>query len=316
MSLLFGILLMIQLGSQIDVPYAQSGGHTVLTDLTALSSDLSWYVVDDSVMGGRSQGALEMEQGALRFAGRTITNGGGFSSIRSQPMHLDLGNRTGIQLRIRGDGRRYTWRLTTAARWRGRQVSYWADFDTRDGVWSLVNIPFARFVPQYRGYRLDGPTLDPREITGMGLMIYDKQDGPFELRLSDVGTYSLDEVFTLERYQWNNRVLVISARSDDDENLVAQKKALTQSAAEFADRDMVLVTLLDKAISLAGDRNLTTAEVATTRETLGISDGTFALRLIGKDGSVKLSRNSATSVAEIYSLIDSMPMRQREKQHP
>ena len=150
----------------------------LLTDFTSASSDLGWYVVNDNVMGGRSEGDFEKEQGQLRFTGRTTTNGGGFSSIRTQPVQL-----------IRGDGRRYTWRLTTDARWRGRPISYWADFETRDGTWTTVNIPFAAFIPRYRGYQLEGAALDAAKITGMGLMIYDDEDGPFELQLASVHAY-------------------------------------------------------------------------------------------------------------------------------
>ena len=58
-----------------------------------------------------------------------------------------------------------------------------------DGAWTTVNIPFADFIPQFRGYQLDGPALDPAQITGMGLMIYDNLDGPFELELASVHAY-------------------------------------------------------------------------------------------------------------------------------
>jgi monofunctional biosynthetic peptidoglycan transglycosylase len=79
--------------------------------------------------------------------------------------------------------------LTTVARWRGREVGYWADFGTRDGEWQTVDIPFSNFIPRFRGYQLDGPPLDTGVITGMGLMIYDKRDGPFELTLAGVYAY-------------------------------------------------------------------------------------------------------------------------------
>jgi hypothetical protein len=161
----------------------------LLTDFTSTSADLGWYVVNDNVMGGRSVGGFQQEEGELIFTGRTNTNGGGFSSIRSQPAQLDLSSYTGIELKIRGDGRRYTWRLTTEARWRGKQISYWADFETRDGTWTTVNIPFGDFIPRYRGYQLEGSALDAAQITGMGLMIYDNEDGPFELRLASVHAY-------------------------------------------------------------------------------------------------------------------------------
>lgn len=155
-----------------------------------MNTDLGWYVVNDNVMGGRSDGDFEQKDGVLNFTGCTNTNGGGFSSIRTKPLELALADQSGIQLRVHGDGRRYMWRLTTNARWRGRPVGYWAEFPTQHDVWTTVNLPWSNFRPQYRGYRLDGPVLDPGQITGMGLMIYDGLDGPFALQLASVGTYS------------------------------------------------------------------------------------------------------------------------------
>ena len=297
----------------LDASDSHPEGELMLTDFTSISSDLGWYVVNDNVMGGRSEGDFKQEQGELSFTGRTNTDGGGFSSIRTKPMQLDLSKHAGIQLHVKGDGRRYTWRLTTTALWRGRQVSYWADFETRDGTWSTVNIPFSSFIPRYRGYQLDGPALDPGQITGMGLMIYDKQDGPFELHLASVRAYSMVAPFSLMQYQWKNRVLVVSAPTEDDKNLGEQQNEMAATPEEFADRDIVLVTLLDNAVSTAGDRELTPGEAAMARTTLGIRPGAFALRLIGKDGSVKLAGETATPMTEIYALIDGMPMRQREK---
>ena len=188
-SLIYGLLLMtlvVPLQGAADT----TANEILLTDFTSNSGDLGWYVVNDNVMGGRSEGGFQEEQGTLYFAGDTNTNGGGFSSIRTSPLQVDLSNYAGIRLRVKGDGRRYTWRLTTTARWRGRQVSYWADFKTQDGTWTTVDIPFYRFIPRFRGYQLDGPALDSGQITGMGLMIYDNQDGPFELQMTGVYAYS------------------------------------------------------------------------------------------------------------------------------
>ena len=94
-------------------------------ELVALASGMSepgWYVVNDNVMGGRSDGDFRIEEGELHFAGRTNTDGGGFSSIRTDAVELDLAGYDGIRLRVKGDGRRYTWRLTTTARWRGQEI--------------------------------------------------------------------------------------------------------------------------------------------------------------------------------------------------
>ncbi len=162
----------------------------MLTDFTPDSPDLGWYVQNDNVMGGRSEGGFEQTSGELIFAGDTNTNGGGFSSIRTQPFELDLSNHDGIRLRVKADGRRYTWQLQTDARWRGRRISYWADFETSAGEWSTIDIPFEKFYPQFRGFELDEPELDSGKITELGLYIYDKLDGPFELRLASIEAYS------------------------------------------------------------------------------------------------------------------------------
>ncbi len=180
------------IADNVDAGDREARSEFLLTDFTANTADLGWFVVNDNVMGGRSEGGFEIGSGELIFSGRTNTDGGGFSSIRTQAVEVDLSRRAGIRLRVKGDGRRYTWRLTTDARWRGRRIAYWADFTTQNGEWQTVNIPFSEFVPRMRGYRLDGPLLDLRNIAGMGLMIYDREDGPFELRLGLVGAYSTD----------------------------------------------------------------------------------------------------------------------------
>jgi monofunctional biosynthetic peptidoglycan transglycosylase len=233
----------------------------LLADYAVEQSLLDWFVVNDNVMGGRSEGGFRIAQGELFFGGSTNTRGGGFSSIRTAPLQLDLSSYQGVRLKVLGDGRRYTWRITTDARWRGRRVSYWAEFDTQQGEWSTIDIPFSNFVPQFRGVRLDGPDVDPARISGMGLMIYDKQDGPFELRLESVHAYGAQKPFAIAHYQWQKRVLVVSASDAEDDHLVSLQGELADMQSEFSDRDLELVVLLDSGTSLAGHRKLTATEV-------------------------------------------------------
>ena len=305
------MLFMTMHTQQLDTVRSHPDESLTIADFSK-PHDLDWYVVNDNVMGGRSEGGFTIEQGELRFSGSTNTNGGGFSSIRTQPVQMDLSRFSGVRLKVMGDGRRYTWRLTTNARWRGRTVSYWADFHAREGVWATVDIPFSKFVPRFRGIRLDGPELETRQITGMGLMIYDELDGPFELRVASIHAYSAQATFGLEQFRWKKRVLVVSAESKDDTDLIKLQSEIASMPEEFSDRDMLLVTLLDSGPSTAGNRELTAAESSATRAALGIQPDSFALRLIGKDGSIKLSAESATSSTDIFALIDSMPMRRQE----
>jgi len=129
LSLVFGLLLMTLPGPPPDAADPEpaengKGAELMVTDFTASSPELGWYVQNDNVMGGRSEGGFESKQGELLFAGNTNTNGGGFSSIRTQPFKLDLSDYAGIRLRVKGDGRRYTWQLQTKALWKGRRVGY------------------------------------------------------------------------------------------------------------------------------------------------------------------------------------------------
>jgi monofunctional biosynthetic peptidoglycan transglycosylase len=175
----------------MTVPAASGAGddnpaELLLADFTQTAPGPDWYVQNDNVMGGRSQGGFEITDGQLVFTGNTNTNGGGFSSIRTAPFKLDLSGYTRIRLHVKGDGRRYTWQLQSTGRYRGFEISYWADFETVAGEWTWVDLPFSAFAPNIRGYPLDGPPLPVQDIAEFGLYIYDKLDGPFELRLDRI----------------------------------------------------------------------------------------------------------------------------------
>lgn len=296
-------------GLSLNAATSHSTSEGVITDFTESSPDLRWFVVNDNVMGGQSEGSFKQIEGKLTFSGNTNTDGGGFSSIRTGPLQMDLAKYKGIRLLVKGDGRRYTWRLATSATWRGRAVGYWADFETLQGVWSIVHIPFAHFAPQFRGLKLRGPDLDPALITDMGLMIYDKLDGQFQLQLGNILAYSQEDTFTLERYKWKNRLLLVNAPSEDDKHLRHLQRELMAAPEAFGSRDMILVTLLDTPKSSSKRGNSTLAVTDITDTSLAIQPGAFAIRLIGKDGSVKLATESKTLMSEIYALIDTMPMR-------
>jgi len=67
-----------------------------------------WMSINDVVMGGVSTGRLEATgNDTVAFTGLvSLENGGGFASVRSRPREQDLRRYSGLELRIRGDGRR------------------------------------------------------------------------------------------------------------------------------------------------------------------------------------------------------------------
>ncbi len=168
---------------------ASAGPLKLITDFSESPDGLEWYVVNDNVMGGRSSGGFELNDGNLVFTGSTNTRGGGFSSVRSRGPRVDLSDFSGIRLRVKGDGRRYSWQLRTDALYRGRELGYWRDFQTTAGEWLEIELPFVDFVPKFRGTQLDLGPPDPAQISGMGLMISDGQDGPFAIAVDSVHAY-------------------------------------------------------------------------------------------------------------------------------
>lgn len=156
---------------------------------------LDWRVVDDGVMGGLSKGRVSIsDEGILTFKGTlSLENNGGFSSIRTNTVELDLGASQGISARVRGDGRSYQMRLGTDALYRGREVSFTADFATEEGEWTTVKVPFEKFTGSFRGMKLKEEVLDPEKIRRLGLLLGDKKAGPFELEVDWIRAYGSEE---------------------------------------------------------------------------------------------------------------------------
>ena len=148
-----------------------------------------WAIVNDGVMGGRSTSDVERtDHGTLRFSGHvSLENNGGFASTRTELGPIDLSAFDGVALRVRGDGRRYQFRLRMQP---GDRIAYEAEFDTEPGEWMEVRLPFDRFRPTFRGRRPVGaPALDPARLGQLGFLIADKREGPFELEVEWIRAY-------------------------------------------------------------------------------------------------------------------------------
>ena len=162
----------------------------ILFDFSGKAPGEKWVTVNDNVMGGRSKGGFSFKGDKLVFAGSTNTNGGGFSSVRSKATDLDLGNKDGVIIRFKGDGRTYKFGVRMAR----SSAAYRADFKSSgDGRgWQVVKIPFSSLAPSWRGTKLSLKRypLKKERIESIGLMIYDKKDGPFRLQVDWIRTYS------------------------------------------------------------------------------------------------------------------------------
>ncbi len=150
-----------------------------------------WIIVNDGVMGGRSSARIEATDDGIRFAGYlSLENNGGFSSTRHLLAEAPTGM-SGVRMKLRGDGRSYQLRLRQDQRYDG--VAWSAPFRTT-GEWQTVEFRFADFEPVFRGRSVPGAgAVDPAAVTQIGIMLADKQEGPFALEISQLGFYRADD---------------------------------------------------------------------------------------------------------------------------
>ncbi len=90
----------------------------------------------------------------------------------------------------------------------------------------------------------------------------------------------------LAAHQWTHRVLIIDTPSMQSTLYLQQISAFDAAAASLKERDLQVITQT--------------------------SAPAFRVRLVGKDGGVKLDRDTPMTTDALFALIDAMPMRQDE----
>ncbi|WP_460202678.1 CIA30 family protein [Scytonema sp. NUACC21] len=183
--------------------YLPKAGERVLFDFTNPSTELKniWGAVDDVVMGGVSQSNIQLVEGTALFAGFVSTaNSGGFASVRTKNFTppINVSDYKGIELRLRGDGKRYKFLLRTESQWDGVAYSY--SFDTEANTWINVPIPFADMTAVFRAKTVkDYQPIDASKICSFQLMLskfeYDGELNPnfspggFSLQVESIKAY-------------------------------------------------------------------------------------------------------------------------------
>ena len=116
----------------------------------------------------------------------------------------------------------------------------------------------------------------------------------------------------LGHYRWKNRLLFLFSPSPDMPDYRALSKDLAGNPGGVRDRDLLVFHILEQGPSLMGSREINSQAAENLRRRFGVRQGAFTVVLVGKDGGVKLQQSGPVTSAEIFGLIDSMPMRQRE----
>ncbi|MEM6427804.1 MAG: DUF4174 domain-containing protein [Deinococcota bacterium] len=123
----------------------------------------------------------------------------------------------------------------------------------------------------------------------------------------------------LQQYQWQYRLLLIFAPNEDDAQYKQQVEAWQAQQDALLDRDMLVFHVFGAGESWLEQPSqsphmLTAGQSAQLHTQFDVSEDDFALVLIGKDGGVKRRETAPTNLADVFTQVDSMPMRQREMQ--
>ena len=152
---------------------------------SAQSNIRAWNVVNDGVMGGISTSSLVLtEEGHGKFSGHvSLANFGGFASIQSSTSVKLPIDKKYIVLRVKGDGKRYEFRIKGEAY---QAESYVHSFMTT-GNWETIKLEISEFYPQFRGRRLNLPNFHFRTIEQISFLIANKKEEDFHLLIDWVG---------------------------------------------------------------------------------------------------------------------------------
>ncbi len=155
--------------------------ETIIFDFNEDSNLSNWSVIDDVVMGGRSNGRLfinEAHHGV--FEGEvSLENNGGFSSVRHNMTQINVSDYSRFVIRLKGDGKRYQFRAKQNDQ---DDHSYIAYFDT-DGSWETIELDFESLKPAYRGKMLDMPVLAGEKLEEVGFLIGNNKNEAFQLEI-------------------------------------------------------------------------------------------------------------------------------------
>lgn len=156
----------------------------LIFDFNKESNLKKWTVINDAVMGGKSEGEFYLNSdGNGVFEGDvSLENNGGFSSVKYKFSKMDIKNATKINIVLKGDGKSYQFRLKAKSKDRHSFVS---KFST-NGEWQKIEIPLKDMYPSFRGRKLDIPNFSESYIEEIAFLIGNKSAEHFKLIIDKI----------------------------------------------------------------------------------------------------------------------------------
>jgi len=136
-----------------------------------------WQYVSDRVMGGVSDGQVDLEkEGEMYYARLTgnvsTANNGGFIQLRAgvsfENSEKNGNNLQGVRLNVRGNGETYYIHIRTNENW--SPSDYYSATFKADSEWQMIDLPFNKFERKWS----TNSTLDAKNIRSFGIVAYGK----------------------------------------------------------------------------------------------------------------------------------------------
>lgn len=156
-----------------------SVNEKLIFDFNSGTKISDWVVVEDRVMGGRSNAEISLtDEGHAKFSGNvSLDNNGGFASVRHRLNVEGVKNFSKAVIRLKGDGKNYQFRLKNKS---NDRHSYIQEFST-NGEWQEIELDLAKMYPGFRGRKLDIPNWDHDIIQEITFLIGNKKNEEFSL---------------------------------------------------------------------------------------------------------------------------------------
>lgn len=156
----------------------------LIFDFNHNSNITDWKVIDDVVMGGRSNGKFKIDSdgNGVFFGYVSLDNNGGFSSVRYQFEKINTTKDSNVIIRLKGDGKEYQFRVKNN---RNAYYSYITSFKTT-GDWENVVINLKDLYPSFRGQTLNLPNFAGNSIEEIVFLIGNKKNESFNLVLDRI----------------------------------------------------------------------------------------------------------------------------------
>jgi NADH dehydrogenase [ubiquinone] 1 alpha subcomplex assembly factor 1 len=164
-------------------PMQPAHAGSPLPDFTRPEVVRAFRIINDGVMGGVSASRLSPVAGAMLFEGEiSLEKNGGFASFRGA-VRLPAES-AALLLTVRGDGQRY--KLTLKLDESTGSAQYQATF-VAQRAWRTLRFEPADFTASFRGRAVAAPMVRFADVRYFGLLISDRQSGPFKIELKEIG---------------------------------------------------------------------------------------------------------------------------------